>query len=293
MSPLERIVARIGGDLYDGGRRALVPGPGHGSHDRSVSLLVDREGRVIVHCFSPRDDWRDVRDALMARGLLGQGEVGRRTSAPWTRCVGADSHRGARREDRARRLWDEGRPVGGTLGERYLRARGIDRGISNHDAVRFHPRASSIEDRLRRPALVAAIRSSAGVVQGVEVTLLSADGCEKAAVTTPRRIVGRLVGGAVHLDIGGETLLVGEGVATVLSASEVLGLEAWALLSGHNLARFVPPSFVRVLVIAVDRDRAGWRAAQRLAARIGQGIGVEFAPPPLGFNDWNDYARAG
>ncbi len=51
MTRLARIVARLGGVLLDGGRRALVPGPGHSKHDRSVSLLAAEDGRILVHCF--------------------------------------------------------------------------------------------------------------------------------------------------------------------------------------------------------------------------------------------------
>lgn len=293
MSSLERIVAGVGGDLFDGGRRALIPGPGHGPNDRSVSLLLDRRGRIIVHCFSPRDDWRDVRDALASRGWLSQAEADVREGARWTHAAPTTGATRTRGVERARCFWSESIPLHGTLGERYLCVRGIVRERAARDELRFHPRMSSVDDRRRRPALVAAIRSGAGRVQGVEVTLLTDTGDAKAVVRTPRRIVGRLLGGSVQLDEAGETLLVGEGVATVLSASEVFSLNAWALLSGHNLARFTPPAAVQRLVVAFDRDRAGWCAARRLASRVAGAVDVEFAAPPLGFNDWNDYARAG
>ena len=61
------LVRSLGGDLYAGGSRALVPGPGHGPADRSVSLLLSR-GRVVAHSFAG-DDWRSVRAALVAHGL--------------------------------------------------------------------------------------------------------------------------------------------------------------------------------------------------------------------------------
>jgi len=37
---LREIVRVLGGDLYDGGRRANVPAPKHSRADRSVSLLL-------------------------------------------------------------------------------------------------------------------------------------------------------------------------------------------------------------------------------------------------------------
>lgn len=75
MSRLERIVDAMGGVLMDGGRRALVRGPGHGPSDRSVSLLETDDGRVLIHCFSPRDDWRAVRHQLADLGLLGENHT--------------------------------------------------------------------------------------------------------------------------------------------------------------------------------------------------------------------------
>jgi hypothetical protein len=65
---LRTIVRVMGGNLYDGGRRANIPAPGHSRRDRSVSLL-EIGGRLIVHTFGD-GDWRQVRDDLRARGLL-------------------------------------------------------------------------------------------------------------------------------------------------------------------------------------------------------------------------------
>src|SRR5271156_4753459 len=65
---LLRIVQTLGGDLYDRGRRANIPAPGHSAWDRSVSLLLEN-GRVIVHTFGD-GDWRSVLDDLRARQLI-------------------------------------------------------------------------------------------------------------------------------------------------------------------------------------------------------------------------------
>ena len=44
---LRDIVHRLGGTLYQGGRAAVIPGPGHSRTDRSLSLTLTPEGRVI------------------------------------------------------------------------------------------------------------------------------------------------------------------------------------------------------------------------------------------------------
>jgi putative DNA primase/helicase len=48
---LRTIIHVLGGDLYDGGRRANIPAPGHSRRDRSVSLL-EQGDRLIVHVCS-------------------------------------------------------------------------------------------------------------------------------------------------------------------------------------------------------------------------------------------------
>ncbi len=65
---LATIVQTLGGDLYDRGRRANVPAPGHSAQDRSVSLLLEGD-RVVVHTFGG-GDWREVLDHLRDLKLI-------------------------------------------------------------------------------------------------------------------------------------------------------------------------------------------------------------------------------
>ncbi|MFN3352520.1 MAG: hypothetical protein ACK4Z5_02835, partial [Brevundimonas sp.] len=72
---LERVVAALGGDLWDGGLRANVPAPGHSRKDRSVSLRLVGD-RLLIHTFGD-GDWRGVREDLLRRGLVGpDGRIG-------------------------------------------------------------------------------------------------------------------------------------------------------------------------------------------------------------------------
>lgn len=287
MSRLERIVAAWGGLLFDGGRRALVRAPGHGPGDRSVSLVETEDGRLVVHCFSPKENWRDIRDALRDRGLLGVDDgAAPATSRPAPYLQPAPEDRAAR----ARRIWSEARPLPGSAAELYLHRRSIRRPSWNDEALRCHLAATGIDDRVKRPALIAAIRDSEGARQGVQITLLTRHGERKAQVATPRRIVGGAIGGAVQLDDAAETLLVAEGVETALSASAHFSLPAWALLSAHLMANFVPPAVVQRLVVAADNDAAGRTAAASLALRLRPRIEVEIVLPPDDLSDWNDAA---
>lgn len=293
MTRLERIVAALGGTLIDNGRRALIPGPGHTAADRSVSLTLTEDSRVIVHCFSPRDDWRAVRDFLRARGLLGDGDAKTYEPTPRETPI-AVQPRTEDRVARARTIWSEGVALAGTVAERYLRLRHITRPLDSH-ALRFHPRATSLDDRRRRPALLAALTDANGEVQGVQITLLSQYGAGKATVPTPRRVVGKLVGGAVRLDPAGDTLAIAEGVETAFSASEAFGHPAWAALTAWNLAHFNPPEGVERLIIAADNGAAGIAAAAALKRTVVEKkpeATISISSPPYPFGDWNDWVRA-
>ncbi len=284
MSRLERIVAACGGILLDGGTRALICGPEHSRKDRSVSLRETEDGRLLIHCFSPRDDWRSVRAALAAKGLLDLETPAAGPNRIIARKI-ASQPMAEERIRRARRIWEESHAIGFTAATIYLRNRAIPPDLWGSPALRFHPRMTSLDDRRRRPALIAAIKDANGEVQGVQVTLLSAHGAAKAAVPTPRRVIGKLMGGVVRLAEPKSELVVGEGVETMLSATQALGLPGWAALTADNLSQFCPPKSVKKLVIAIDNDAAGYAACERLKRRLT--IAVEIAPPPHGADDWN------
>ena len=110
----------------------------------------------------------------------------------------------------ARRLWQRCRAIDGTLAEAYLRARAIHR--CRFSALRFHP-ALFYRDGggvRRLPALVAAVtanteeRSGPGehpdhpAIVGVHRTWLDPRHPAKAAVSFPRKTLGRVHGHAVR-----------------------------------------------------------------------------------------------
>lgn len=150
---------------------------------------------------------------------------------------------------------------------------------------------TSLDGHRRHPALVAAIADAAGALHGVQVTLLSPTGAGKAAVATPRRVIGAMRGGAVQLMPDRQALVIAEGVETALSAAAVFGRPAWAALSASNLAAFTPPDVVERLIIAADRDAPGLDAAETLAARLADRLEVSIHPPD-DVDDWNAAAMA-
>ena len=195
----------------------------------------------------------------------------------------------------AARLFAASMPVAGTLADTYLRSRGLTQG-GRMSAMRFHPKCWHRDEgqtkSIPRPALIAAVTDGAGALQGVHRTWLAPDGQGKARVETQRRAMGHLLGNAVRLTPQDDILVVGEGIETMLSLVEAVpGLPVWAALSSSHLGAILLPKGVQRLYIAIDRDPAGQRAAERLSARaLDAGIAVRVLEPRLG--DFNDDLRA-
>lgn len=202
----------------------------------------------------------------------------------------------------ARRIWGRCRPIGGTLAEAYLRSRALGAclgGLADGTPLRFHPalpwRLHADAPFERHPALVAAVTDDEGAITGVHRTWLDPAG-GKAKVAEPRRSLGRVLGHAVQfppMSPAGDatTLIVGEGIETVLSLRDIMPIAALAAcLSAAHLAAFRPPAHIHRLVIARDNGQAGRRAARRLADRMPSlDVAVVVLRPV--FNDFNDDRR--
>ena len=187
----------------------------------------------------------------------------------------------------ARRLWRRCRAIDCTHAEAYLKARAIHR--CRFPALRFHPELFYRDGGgvRRLPALVAAVTANTGehpgpeersgpgerrehaTIVGVHRTWLDPQHPEKAAVSFPRKTLGRVHGHAVHIgEPAAGTLVVGEGIETVLSlVTAVPAIAAAAALSAGSLGAFTPPPGIARLVVACDNDAAGERAALRLRRR--------------------------
>ena len=204
---------------------------------------------------------------------------------------GSDSYD---RTEAARRLWQRCRAIDGTHAEAYLRARAIHR--CRFPALRFHPALFHRDGGVRRlPALVAAVtgaaeeRSGHAAICGVHRTWLDPSRPAKAPVARPRKALGRVHGLAVRFgDPAPATLLVGEGIETVLSIVTAMpDTVAAAALSAGSLGAFAPPPGLARLVVARDNDVEGERAAERLARRCARAGVAAHVLVPEG-DDFND-----
>ena len=254
---LARLARAVGGESYAGGQRALVPAPGHGVADRSVSLrLVD--GRLLVHSFGTAD-WREVLDDLRARGWIdAENRLCDGGGAVTPACPPEPTR--AERVRLARALWDAAGPVSvDSPAARHMRRRGLERAEAESGALRAQaatPLAIYRDRGPRLPALLAGVSGPDGALTAVEVTYLDDLGRLSRRARPPRKIVGRLPpGSAVRLGALADEMLVAEGVFTTLSAMVRFGLPGWALLSTSNLRRWRAPDGVRQVLIAGDRGR--------------------------------------
>lgn len=190
--------------------------------------------------------------------------------------------------ERAARLFEWGRPVGGTLAERYLRNRGIAPHIAG-SAIRFHPscyRTAYGSQQEVAPAMLAAVQDNDGRMTGVMRTYLRR--CDGGVRVIMRKAMGDLAGNGVRFGPNAALMAVGEGVETVLSLRMAMpGMSMVAALSAAHLAAWNSPPSLRRVYIAVDRDAAGRNAAMRLRYRLEplRIVVIDLTPERKDFND--------
>ena len=151
----------------------------------------------------------------------------------------------------------------------------------------FHP-ALAYRDEPGRyspfPALVAAVTNCHGALEGVQRTWLHPDRVPpRPRSPSPARPLGLIHGHAVRfgaLPANGATLLVGEGIKTILSlVAAIPALPGAAALSAGSLAAFVPPLGVaRLLIAATVLTPEGGDFNDDLTALGPQALTVRLAP---------------
>lgn len=295
---LRAIVRRVGGELFSGGNAALVPGPGHSPKDRSLSLRLTPEGRVLWWSHAgdeARDVWKHLGlDAAQDRGPQRESEAQRRAR------LAAERAERERKLTFCREVWAGTQPAEGSPVERYLRGRGVAGPIPK--ALRFHPAAALRYPDPTQPAaptfaaMVAICTAEDGKsAAGLHVTALRPDGAAKADLRNPRRMFGELSGAVVQLSpvpTGGE-LAVAEGIETALAYRQLTGTPCWAALSTSGLRRFTPPPGLARLVVAADNDDPqghGIEAARVCAERASRRCDAAVIPAPEG-QDWADVLK--
>ncbi|MCA1530508.1 DUF7146 domain-containing protein [Bradyrhizobium yuanmingense] len=199
-------------------------------------------------------------------------------------------------QEAARRLFAISNPIEGTVVEKYLQRRGIDR-IYHGGSLRFHPRCYYRPDEHSPtetwPAMIARVTDLEGRVTGAHRTWLDPDGFDrirlgKAPIDTPRRAMGDLLGNAVRFGAVDDVLAAGEGIETMLSLRCVLPtMPMAAALSANHLSAMLLPSGLRRLYIARDADAAG-DAVQATLTQRAQEAGIEAIALSPRLGDFNE-----
>lgn len=183
------------------------------------------------------------------------------------------------RLEQAWKIWDATQPIGGTLGEVYLRNRGIREPLP--ECLRFSPLLWHGPTKQLAPAIVARAEPLGSVhrifLNGQAQKLTNDHKCKLS--------LGPVRGGAVRLRSGNYGLIVAEGIETALSVPEVythlaFNFSLWATLGTSGMRTLELPEaqeYRNKLVIAADGGGPGTEAALVLA-RNGAALGwdVEF-----------------
>jgi hypothetical protein len=308
----------LGGDVSNRSS-VLCPGPGHSRRDRSLSVTFGSEFPDGFMVYShANDDFADCRD--LVRDLLGiERQFEGRGHRPLHFAPANPDPVAVKKREFAMQGWAEAKPIGGTIAERYLHARGviIPSEVYTGHAVRFHPQVTfrlKSGEYVRLPAMVAAVVDiHTNEFLALHRTALLADGSGKAQVAglseDGRKMLGSNRGGVVKLtpdENVGLGLGIGEGLENSLSVMGNLGFRPlWATLSTSIMAKFPVLSGIEFLTIWADADLRkknghipGIEAARECGARYAAaGVEGEILPPPYLYadkgTDWNDIVNMG
>ena len=212
-----------------------------------------------------------------------------------------DKEDALRKRMRALEMFKQGKPLIGSIAERYFEAREIPLQLvtNREDEMRFLPsleywRGAEWEQdaktqRRRKlapgpsfPAIISAVKNAQGVLIAVHCVFLQADGAAKAPVENAKLMYGGVAGGVIRLTKGGhnqtieeaalsgarDTLIISEGWETGLSvAIAVPEARVWAATSLSNIANApVWLSCVKDFVIAADNPNENASPAGRVQA---------------------------
>jgi putative DNA primase/helicase len=274
-----RIVEALGGEWSPRGGMACCPA--HADATPSLSIRPGKT-RLLFHCFAGCPN-----DAVLKQ--LVRLRLSSRARGPETAMSAPTSNfRGA-----ALRLWGDARPVHGTLAETYLRSRLI---YTTEDTtnwpLRFHPRTpfGRKPHTIFAPALIAAVSDDTGLV-AVQRIFLDRDGGLSRRIIPPKRGLGVPGTGAVRLGNPDAVLGFAEGLETALSAMHLFNIPCWATLGAARIGHIAIPTPVEKLVLFLDNDIAGRRAAQRAHEIYAGRFQIDPHYPKTGGHDWNDVLR--
>ena len=242
-----------------------------------------KPGCLLVRCYAGCDP-RDVLDELRRRHILDDKPTNDAHVQHLPHHHVEPAHEP---NPEALAIWRGGQPIAGTIGEKFLRARGIT--IDLPPSLRAGDQAYI--DRYHLPAMIAGVQAPDRTVIAVQTTLIDPRGDRKAQVHLPRKTTGALGWGAVRLAAATDRLGLAEGTEKALAAMQLFGVPCWSCLGASRMHRVQIPGSVSELHIFGDNDVPGREAAERTAyANSHRRVVLHF--PPDGAKDWDDVTAA-
>ena len=159
----------------------------------------------------------------------------------------------------AKNIWQQTRPVSGTLAARYLHEHRGFIGVVPA-SYRFHPAVKNFEDGLHYPALVVSASDLEGQVQAIQSVFLDRETAKKAASERPKQTLAPVTGHGVWLSRHPHApVALVEGPETALSVFAAKGQE-WSIvctLSVNNFKTVQLPKDTHDIILVADNDGPG------------------------------------
>ncbi len=216
-----------------------------------------------------------------------------------------------RRQRQARAIFAEAEPLTPSSPPAlYAKTRGLDLAELGRvpRALRYHPALWCSEARTALPAMVGAIMSLGGQLQGVHRIWLAPGPLpgtwRKAALASPKKALGSVTGGCVPIWRGtaatplreapeGSAVALCEGIEDALAVALLAPeLRVLAVVSLANMASVALPDTIASVILAADNDAPGSPAALALQravdAHTAAGRDMRIARSPSG----KDFADA-
>lgn len=257
------LVGALGGTWS--GYTAICRCPAHSDGTPSLSL---RQGdrSILVHCYagcSRSDVLRELRQINPAHSFA----------------IPTETHHSGR--GNVERIWQDALAIPCTLGEVYLRLRGLQGPLPD---LRFHPRCphGPVPRTQFKPALLVAVRDGNRLTAIQRIFLDPQDGqyTEKVMLGSPGQ--GAWQGGAV-----GESVAIAESFEDAAAFMQLGHGPCWTSLGAGRLHRLSFPMTIRSITIAEDNDAEGRRAARRAFREYrDRGLDVRRMSPPEPHKDW-------
>lgn len=286
------IAAAMGGQVT--GRDSVnVPGPGHSKADRSLAIKLNSRapGGFVVYSHAGDDPihCRDyVRDCLkLERWSASEGTCG----APFSVSDTGPDLKNERNKQFALRIWSQAVSPLGSIVEFYLREH---RGLVlppdvAGDVMRFHG-SLYVDPQVRQPGMVCLLRNiETNEPTGIHRTYLDRATAQKL----DRKMLGIAKGAVIKFDsVSTETLTIGEGIETVLSARAAGLGPCWALGSSVAVKSFPVVKRPSELTILEENDPTSRKAVKICARRyLDARKPVNIITSNIG-SDFNDAWRA-